>query len=107
MEVLGEKQLRIYNYINPAKDRNFEILEDLTFHKLGIRDVGRQIIEKPAMSGTEISAEDLKNFPKFSKNIHKIVINYSDQIIEAKDLLDFQLLNENENKNMMMELPDE
>ena len=41
MEVLGEQQLRIYNYINPAKDRNFEILEDLTFHKLGIRDVGR------------------------------------------------------------------
>jgi len=59
------------------------------------------------MSGTEISAEDLRNFPKFSKNIHKIVINYSDQIIEAKDLLDFQLSKENESNMTMIELPDD
>ena len=47
---------------------------------------------QPILANSGIKEADLLKFPKFRRNQDKILIEYSDCIIQANDIADFQIL---------------
>ena len=80
----------LYYFINPAIDRNYNLLKDLQYCKFHVKDLPKKIQSCNAVA--QVSPTDLINFPKFTKSIQKIVIEFQDCMIQALDLLDFQIL---------------
>jgi hypothetical protein len=68
-----------YYYVNPAKDRNVVLLEDLQNCLYHVRDLPDKIRSQHSVG--EIKPEDLVNFPKFTKNSQRIVIEFQDCVI--------------------------
>ena len=80
----------LYYFINPAIDRNYNLLKDLQYCKFHVRDLPKKI--QTCNSVAQVKPADLINFPKFTKSIQKIVVEFQDCMIQALDLLDFQIL---------------
>ena len=77
----------LYYQISPATDRNHNLLQQLQYCKFHVRDLPKKIQESDKVA--QVNQNDLINFPKFTKNVQKIVVEFQDCMIQAIDLLDF------------------
>lgn len=75
--------------MNPALDRNRHVLEQLGNHEIALKDIKDVILNQPILNNSGIKQGDLLKFPKFRRNQEKILIEYSDCIIQANDIADF------------------
>ena len=73
-------KMPFYFYINPAKDRNYQLLQELAYHKFHLRDLPSRMKDKFG---------ELTKFPQFTKVNQKIIIEFLDCVIQGLDLLDF------------------
>ena len=57
-----------YYYTIPANDRNYRTLDDLRMHRIGLKDVEKEIKSSKLMDKAGIEVDDLLKFPRFQKN---------------------------------------
>lgn len=76
----------------PVKDRFHELLDHTRNHQYHLRELPKHIEQSDILKGSGILPKDLMKFPKFQKNQQKILIEFQDCIIQANDLIDFQIL---------------
>ena len=64
----------LYYQITPATDRNYNLLHDLQYCKFHVRELPKKIQESEKVA--QVTQNDLINFPKFTKNVQKIVVEF-------------------------------
>ena len=65
-----------YYFIKPAQDRNHQLLEDLQYHKLHVRDLPKAIQTQTIIPSSNAKQNDLIKFPKFTTHTKKILIEF-------------------------------
>jgi hypothetical protein len=73
-------------------DRNAHLLREMLYHRFHVRDLPARIKDQHTLPVSDIKPKDLISFPRFSKSAQKVIVEFQDCIIQALDLLDFQIL---------------